>query len=346
MRDDLLRHVRIRAPLRVDFAGGWSDVPVFADAEGGVVTNAALALHAHVELLHGGQGIRLAAEDLGERVAVAGPAGLVYDGHLDLHKAAVNMLPVSGGLELLTRSDVPAGSGLGASGALDVALVAALARFREEAYDRAQLAELGFQLEAVELGLTGGRQDQYAAAFGGWQELRFAADGVTVHPIHPERVAVRELEAMLLVAYTGQSHFSMQTHARVWTAYAEGRDGIQDALRSMRDLAIDAADMLRAGDWRGLAGIMDENWKQQQRLDGTISTSRVRTIEEALRTAGAWGLKAAGAGAGGCLVAIVPPDARSTAIDAATAAGARVLESRFDFEGVTEWEGDAPDPGS
>jgi D-glycero-alpha-D-manno-heptose-7-phosphate kinase len=346
MRTDLPRRVRARAPVRVDFAGGWSDVPVFAKAEGGVVANAALNRYVHVDALIGGRGIRLVAEDLGDRVAVAGPAGLVYDGRLDLHKAALNMLPVSGGVELLTRSDVPPGSGLGASGALDVALVSALAHCRQEPYDRRELAELGFHLEAVELGFAGGRQDQYAAALGGWQELRFDGDRVVAHAIRPEREAMIELEAMLLVVYTGQSHFSMQTHRRVWSAFTEGRGGVADALRTIRDLGTSAADALRAGDWQALAAVVDANWEQQQRLDGTIATPGVRRVEAALRAAGVWGLKAAGAGAGGCFVAIVPPYARPAAVAAAAAVGARVLDCRFDFDGVTVWEESAPDTGT
>ena len=150
--------VRARAPVRVDFAGGWSDVPVFADQEDGVVTNAALNLYVHVECILGGGRIRLHAEDLEQHLTMGGPGELVYDGKLDLHKAALNMLPVTGGIEVLTRSDVPAGSGLGASGALDVALVTALARSRNEEYQPDELAEMGYQLEAVELRLEGGRR--------------------------------------------------------------------------------------------------------------------------------------------------------------------------------------------
>jgi D-glycero-alpha-D-manno-heptose-7-phosphate kinase len=330
----------------VDLAGGWTDVPVFAAAEGGVVTNVALALHVHADVLLGGAGLRLVAEDLGQRVAVPGPAGLMYDGRLDLHKAALNMLPVTGGLELLTRSDVPPGSGLGASGALDVALVAALARFREERYDPTELAELAFHLEAVELGLEGGRQDQYAAALGGWHELRFGRDGVTVTPIVPALEQVNELEAMMVVAYTGQSHFSAQTHRRVWAAYADGRQGVADALRAMRDLGAAAAVALRAGDWPGLAAVVDANWREQQRLDATICTPGVRAVEDAVRNAGAWGVKAAGAGAGGCLVILGPPGQRDAVRRAAESAGARVLEARCDFAGVETWEADAPNPAS
>jgi D-glycero-alpha-D-manno-heptose-7-phosphate kinase len=336
--------VRARAPVRVDFAGGWSDVPAFAEAEGGVVTNAALQRYVHVDAIRGGQGIRLVAEDLGRRVTARRPADLLYDGTLDLHKAAVNMLPVTGGLELLTRSDVPAGSGLGASGALDVALVSALARLRRESYAAPELAELGFHLEAVELRLDGGRQDQYAAALGGVRTLAFARDAVDTRAIPLEPAAVAELERALVIAYTGQSHFSAQTHRRVWAAYADGRPETVDALRAIRDLGVAAAEALDAADWPRLARVVDDNWAEQRRLDATISTPGVRAVESALRAAGAWGVKAAGAGAGGCLLALCAPDARAAVVRAATAAGARVLEARLDFQGVTVWEDDAPDP--
>jgi D-glycero-alpha-D-manno-heptose-7-phosphate kinase len=160
-----------RAPLRIDFAGGWSDVPVFADAEGGRVVNAAIDRYVHVEVVLGARRIRLHALDLDEHVTLATSRDIRYDGTLDLHKAALNMLPVTGGIEILTRSDAPGGSGLGASGALDVALLAVLAQARNERYAREELAELGYLLETSELGLLGGRQDQYAAALGGCHRM-------------------------------------------------------------------------------------------------------------------------------------------------------------------------------
>jgi len=342
-RADVPGRVVVSAPTRVDFAGGWSDVPAFTNTESGIVTNAALSIRVHVEALQGGAGIRLIAEDLGERVLARHPAELHYDGRLDLHKAAVNMLPVGGGLELLTRSDAPAGSGLGASGALDVALVAALAPLRREHYGREELAELGFHLEATELRLEGGRQDQYAAALGGVHELRFDADGVTVHPIPLSPEAKAELDAMLVIAYTGHSHFSAQTHRRVWAAYEHGTPDVMDALRRIRDLGSAAADALRSVDWRALAAVMDENWRHQQRLDATISTPGVRAVEQAARAAGAWGLKATGAGAGGCLAVLAAPAARLAVVEAVTAAGARVLEARIDLDGVAIREEETAD---
>jgi D-glycero-alpha-D-manno-heptose-7-phosphate kinase len=332
--------VRSRAPLRIDFAGGWTDVPVFAAAEGGAVVNAAVDLQVHVEFLLGarGQTIRLHAEDLGEHVTIQSSGAMAYDGRLDLHKAALNMLPVTGGIEILTRSDAPGGSGLGASGALDVALLAGLARMRREPYEPGELAEMGFQLETQELGLLGGRQDQYAAALGSFHELRFDEDGVAVRRLALDEAAARDLERHLLLVYTGHSHFSSGTHAHVWQGYAEGDDDVTAALLALRELVAPAVQALEAGDWQALGDAVDENWRQQQRLHASITTPKIATIEAAARAAGAWGLKATGAGAGGCMVVLCPAAARESVAAAVIGAGAEVLEMAFAFDGVTVWE--------
>ena len=324
-----------RAPVRIDFAGGWTDVDRFAKASGGIVTNAAINLYTHGEFLLGHNRIRLNAEDVGDHVSLPGPADIKYDGVLDLHKAALNMLPVTGGIEILTRSDAPAGSGLGASGALDVTLVAGLARCRHEDFDREDLAELGYQLEALELGLLGGRQDQYAAAFGGFHEFCFDGETVQRRPLAVGPELAAEFAQHLTLLYTGQSHFSSQTHERVWAAYERSEPFVCEALLRMRDLGREAATAIEATDWQCLAEVVDENWAQQQRLDMTISTPRVREIERAVRDAGAWGVKATGAGAGGCLLVVSAPDGRSTVRTSAEHAGASVLEFAFDMEGVT-----------
>ena len=335
--------VHTRAPLRVDFAGGWTDVPQFADTEGGVVVNAAIDLHVHVDVLLAGKGaqtqhITLHAEDLKEHVTLQSSGAIAYDGRLDLHKAALNMLPVTGGIEVLSRSDAPSGSGLGASGALDVALLAGLARYRQETYDAAELAEIGFQLETQELGLMGGRQDQYAAALGGFHQFGFAAEAVQVHRLAVSEEAARDLERHLVLAYTGHSHFSSATHARVWQAYGEGDGEVAGALHRIRELAGSAAAAIERGDWHGLARVIADNWEQQQRLDSTIATPKSGAIERAAPDAGAWGGKATGAGAGGCMMLLAPPAQREAVVAAVQGAGARVLPAGFALEGVAVWE--------
>ena len=329
--------IKARAPMRIDFAGGWTDVPVFADREGGAVTAAAVNVYVHVECLVGGGKIKLGAEDLGQRVTLQSAGLIAYDGQLDLHKAALNMLPVTGGIEVVTRSDAPAGSGLGASGALDVALLAALARCRREDFSAEELAELGYQLEARELGMLGGRQDQLSAALGGFHHFEFGENGVVLRELELDVEQIADLERHLVVAYTAQSHFSSATHAQVWSTYDSGDARVTAALRGLRALASQASAALADGDWRALASILDENWSQQQKLHATIATPGMRLIETAARRAGAWGAKATGAGAGGCMVFLVRPDDRAAVIGAVDAAGGRVLDVRFSPVGVEAW---------
>jgi D-glycero-alpha-D-manno-heptose-7-phosphate kinase len=341
MDDQILepvKNVRSRAPVRIDFAGGWSDVPIFAEQEGGRVVNAAISLYAHVDCRLGGKRIRLVARDLETTVIIPDPTAIFYNGELDLHKAALNMLPVSGGVEVTTRSDVPAGSGLGGSGSLDVALLAALATAREDlTYDAEDFAEMGFLLETSELKLLGGRQDQYGAAFGGFNEFVFGDGPVERIPIEMDTEASDELRAHLTIVYTGESHFSSDTHDAVWTAYREGDESMVGALRGMREAALVAAEALRKSDWRGLAEAVDENWSCQLQLASEISTDRIKAIETRVRTAGAWGLKATGAGAGGCMLIVAPPECQADIHQTVSAAGGDVLNWGFDFEGVRLW---------
>lgn len=332
--------VHSASPLRIDFAGGWSDVADFADREGGMVVNAAISILVHVDFVVGGGRIRLHAEDVGEHVTLESSGSVVYDGKLDLHKAALNMLPVTGGIEILSRSEALPGSGLGGSGALDVALLAGLAQLREESYDHRELAELGFLLEASELGLFGGKQDQYAAALGGFLELEFHNGQVGVRRLSIPEPAARELSSHTVLVYTGQTHFSSQTHARVWDAYNSGDETVIDAIRCIRDAAREAGDAIESGDWKRLASLVDENWRNQQRLDATMVTPATTRIDAAVREAGAWGLKATGAGAGGCVVVLCPPERRWAVTEAAHVTGGKVLDFDFSFDGVRVWQQD------
>ncbi len=328
-------NIETQAPVRIDFAGGWSDVPTFADTKGGAVVNAAISLFTRVRCRIGGNRIALRADDIGEVVTVPAGTVMTYDGQLDLHKAALTMLPVNGGVEIVTRSDVPPGSGLGASGSLDVSLLATLARCREETLDAAEIAEMAFLLETAELKLDGGRQDQYAAALGGFLGLTFGGGaGVQANRLHVSQEAATDLEEHLLIVYTGQSHFSPETHRRVWHAYLDGDREVADAIATIRDVVKPVGEALESGDWHGLAGLIDENWSQQQRLDATIQTDTMERIEAAARQAGAWGVKATGAGAGGCMLVLFPADRRQAVEEAVTAGVGRLLQWRFEFEGV------------
>lgn len=335
-RRELPTRVRAEAPTRLDFAGAWTDVPPFSTREGGVVVNGAIALRAQAELEIGGSLIRLEAEDTGAVVECVNAAGLVRDGRLELHKAALRMFPVQGNLTLRTRSAAPPGSGLGGSGALDVALVACLALARAEHWDARELAEHACHLEAVEAGLPGGRQDQHAAAFGAFHRFTFRDPDVGVEPITLEPAFADALARHLVLCYTGESRASAGTISRVAGAYEGGDRAVTGALRAIKELAGAMAEALRAGDLAGVGRILSQNWARQLELDAEMRTPAMARLEGALAAAGALGGKAAGAGAGGSMFFVAGDDVAG-AVAAAREAGATVLPVAWAWEGGRAW---------
>jgi len=335
-RRDLPTEFHAAAPVRLDFAGGWTDVPPFSAREGGVVVNAAIGLSAHVELKLGGPRIKLVAEDLGQELECANSGGLVLDGRLDLLKAALRMFPVQATCTLSTRCDAPPGAGLGASGALDVALVAVLTLARGERLPDREIAEQAWYLETVEAKLPGGKQDQFAAALGGVHRLSFRDPDVGIEPITLDPAFAAALERRTVLCNTGRSRVSGETIARVAAAYERGNRAVIGALRALKDVAAAMAEALRADDVARVGALLTENWRHQQALDAGMSTPDMARLERALADAGVLGGKAAGAGAGGAMF-FVTGDDPATAVAAARAAGATVLPLRWAHAGVRAW---------
>lgn len=333
-RRDLPAAVRARAPLRLDFAGAWTDVPPFSKREGGLVVNAAIGLHAHASLELGGNLLRLVSQDLHQTVECANAQGLRPDGRLDLLKAALRMFPVTGGFTLTTQCDAPTGSGLGASGSLDVALVALLMKARQEQAGPRELAEHGWQLEVVELGNPGGKQDQYAGALGGFHRLSFRDPDVGIEPLTLDPAFATALERQMVLCYTGRSRVSGDTIRRVAGAYERGDRAVTGALRALKDIAEAMTEALRSADLGKVGTLLAENWTHQQVLDEGIRTEEMARLEQAMAGARVLGGKAAGAGAGGCMF-FLGRDARGG--EAARAAGFDVLPVAWSWEGAGAW---------
>jgi D-glycero-alpha-D-manno-heptose-7-phosphate kinase len=320
------------APVRLDLAGGWTDVPPFSSREGGLVVTAAIRLFARAEVQLGGSGFRLVSEDLQDRLEVNDSAGLLRDGRLDIQKAGLRMLPV-GACTLTTRSDALPGSGLGSSGALDVALVAALSSARGESPDPVAIAETACHLEAVEAGIPGGRQDQFAAALGGFLRLEFRDPQVDVQRLKLDSDFMAELARRTVLCYTSASRFSGTTIDRVMRAYEAGDATVAAALFGLRDVAAAMAEALVAGDLVRMGQLLRQNWNHQQSLDARMSTPEMAQLERAMDQAGSLGGKAAGSGAGGCMFFLAPDDPTAM-LEAARRAQVRVLPVSWAMRGV------------
>lgn len=329
-----LKHtVRTAAPVRLDLAGGWTDVPPFSAREGGAVVTASIELFARVEATRRDAGYLLRTGDLGAEVEIDRVDAEVDDPGLILHAAALRIRRPASPLALVTTSDVPPGSGLGSSGAIDVALVAALAALEDEQLDPVELAHEAWRLEAVEARVPGGKQDQYAAALGGFNLLTFNDPAVEATPLALDPAFAAELARRTVLCYTGASRLSGNTIARVQAAFEAGDALVTGAFFRMRDLAWEMVDALKAADLARVGTLLARNWQAQQQLDPIMRTAGMARLEAAMQAAGTIGGKAAGSGAGGCMFFLAGDDI-AAARAAAIAQGARLLPVEWAMKGV------------
>ncbi len=333
--------IRSRAPVRIDLAGGWTDVPPFSEREGGAVVNIAINRYTYVSLQERPRGgVRLRSFDYDAIVEAASAAALRYDGTLDLPKAALKRLRIEEGVALAMRSDAPPGSGLGTSAAMAVALAGAIDAFRGWDLDGYELAAAATEIEIDELGIAGGKQDQLAAALGGANFLEFGAHAPCATPLALSSGVINELEKRLVLCYSGDSRLSGDIIQRVQGAYVAGEAATCGALRSMRDLAMSLRDALIGGAVDELGPILQANWRGQRALHPSVTTEHVDSLFMVAEAHGALGGKACGAGGGGCLVFVAAPDEERTLRTALATAGAQIIDFNIDRTGLQTWQVD------
>lgn len=324
-----MREVIARAPVRVDFGGGWTDVPPYTVEQGGCVCNLAIACYARATLRSLASGVELFADgmehhaDQADALHAGGDASL---GAAALSRARLDRVR----LELV--SEFPRGAGLGGSSAAGVALAAAMAAWRGESVSRAELAERSRAVEVEELGIAGGFQDHYAAAYGGALALTFRAKTRAKHIPLSDRFA-RALERQCLIAYTGESRISGATITAVLDAYRDRVPRVVAALARMRALAVNMIDALRRERVDELGELVGEHWEQQRALHEKITTPSIDRLLDIAREHGALGGKALGASGGGSVLIIAPPD-RVDEIRAEISPLAQLLPFVIDREGA------------
>lgn len=314
MKDSPARIIRSRAPVRIDFAGGWTDVADFARATPGAVVNATVNLWTYATLTPSSdrETLEIFSADFEEFVAAKDIQGLEYNGQMDLVKAAARIMNVRPGLSIQTRSDAPPGSGLGTSAAMGVALLGALGELTGKPYLEFELAELASHIERHELGIKGGKQDHYASAIGGINFMEFHGETVRTAPIPLPDGMRMYLEKHLVLVYTGKSRLSGAIHADVWSAFESGRPETVGAIERMKEIARLTKDAFIAADIDGFAELMNENWRCQQALHPSVMNADLERVFDAAFKAGAQGGKACGAGGGGCVLFLARPEREHT----------------------------------
>ncbi len=338
------RLARARAPLRLGLGGGGTDLPGYAGRFGGAVLNATIDRYAFASVAARADGrVLFDAGDLDRRESHAQAARLPAS-RLDLHRGVYErvMREFNAGqplaLSVTTAVDAPLGSGLGSSSALVVALVEAYAAFLGRTLTPRQTATLACDIERRELGLAGGRQDQYAAAYGGLNMMRFPPRGdVVIDPLRLAPSVARELEASLAVCFSGEARAS----ARIIAEQARNLDhDSAEALAAMHVLKAGVTEMrdaLLEGDLAAFAAALDRSWHAKQRTAGGIITQATVALEQLARAAGATAVKVSGAGGGGFVMCVVQPERRARLIAALQAEGHPTYPVRLTERGSESW---------
>jgi D-glycero-alpha-D-manno-heptose-7-phosphate kinase len=316
--------IRSRAPLRLGLAGGGTDVSPYCDEFGGAILNATIGHYAYasIEPLDSGA-VEFVSCDQGTSAEYASTSEIAPDGNLDLlkyvHNEAVrrfnNGLPIS--LRLTTRVDVPSGSGLGGSSTLVVATLKAYAEWLSYPLDDYDLAHTAYVIEREEAGLRGGRQDQYAAAFGGFNFMEFARNGqVLVNPLRIQTSVVSELEASLLLFYTGASRASASIIAEQSKNVETGNTRAIEAMHQIKQEAFRMKEALLRGDFALLHEILRDSWEAKKRMAGQIVNERIEMLYATALEAGAYCARISGAGGGGFMIFLADPMRKSQVADA------------------------------
>lgn len=332
--------IRAKAPLRISFAGGGTDVPPYPERMGGCVLNATIDSFAWGSLRPRQDGtIKLASADFNLLLEYTTQCEMLIDGQLDLVKAAINRFGAknSGGFEIFLHSDAPPGSGLGSSSALIVALVGLIKEFKNIRLNQYEIAEHAFQIERRDLAIQGGLQDQYAASFGGFNFMEFYGDAVVINPLRVNPEVLNELEHNLLLCYTGQTRRSDRIIEDQTQRLQAGNVETVDALGQQKQLAVDMKSALLRHKLDDFGDLLNSAWEAKRRISTKISNPQIEEMYAEARKQGALGGKITGAGGGGFILFYCQFENKLRVAEALIKMGAIPKEFAFEGHGLQTW---------
>lgn len=332
--------VRAKAPLRISFAGGGTDVPPFPEQEGGCVLSSTINRYAWGTLRPRTDGqVCINSLDFGVSLSYSSREELVYDGQMDLPKAAINRLAGdhTGGYDLYLHSDAPPGSGLGSSSAMMVALVGLLKEFHSLPLTDYEVAELAYSIERIDLGIKGGMQDQYAAAFGGFNFIEFLEDRVIVNSLKISADIQNELEYNLMLCHTGNVRLSGHIIEDQVRRYEEHDADTATALRELKALTSAMKNALLRRQLDEFGSLLDLEWQHKKRLSPRISSPELDELYEIARQEGALGGKITGAGGGGYMLLYCRFDRKHAVAERLRQLGCEIHEVALETLGLQTW---------
>lgn len=337
--------VRSRVPLRLGLAGGGTDLASYYQSYGGAVLNATIDRYAYAHLrLRNDQKVVFKADDL-QRCDefLCGEDFNIREG-LVLHRAVyswvvknyLNHQPVA--LTLATTIDVPVGSGLGASSALTVALIEAFVKVFNLPLGPYDVAAAAYEIERKDIGLLGGKQDQYAAAFGGVNFIEFLQnDRTIVNPLRVHRDTLLEWEASLVICFSGQSRESATIISQQVESLGGPKAPAMDAMHDIKSFAVEMKNLFLEGRVKEAAIILQKSWLAKKQTSKAISNQAIDRLMEIALCNGAWGGKVSGAGGGGFIMLFADPEHRYRLIESLNEAGGQASAVRLTFVGPETW---------
>ncbi|HTB51593.1 MAG TPA: hypothetical protein VK718_02375 [Ferruginibacter sp.] len=335
---------RSKAPLRIGLAGGGTDVSPYSDQYGGAILNACVSLFAYasIEPIIENKIIVEALDRKEQQIFDLAPS-LPLNGTLDLLKGVYNRirkeygLP-STGFRLSTFVDAPAGSGLGTSSTLVVAILGAFVEMLKLPLGEYDIAHLAYQIEREDIQLAGGKQDQYAATFGGVNFMEFYADDkVIVNPLRIKSQYLHELENNLVLYFTATSRESASIIKEQVKNVNNKNEKSLEAMHQLKEQAKMMKEALLKGQLRQIGEILDFGFEQKRKMAANISNNNIETIYEAAKKAGATGGKISGAGGGGFMIFYCPDNTRYAVIDSLNTFGGEIKNYSFTQYGLSTW---------
>lgn len=335
---------RSKAPLRIGLAGGGTDVSPYSDLYGGAILNATISLYANatIEPLPENK-IILAAIDRNEEEIFDWSAQLPVNGKLDLLKGVYNRVQKNYGIKeqgfrLSTFVDAPAGSGLGTSSTLVVAIIGAFAEMLRLPLGEYDMAQYAFEIERKDLELAGGRQDQYAATFGGVNFMEFYKDDkVIVNPLRVKQQHLFELENNLLLYYTSTSRESAAIIKKQSRNVTDKKESSIEAMHQLKEQARQMKEALLKGRLNEIGEILDFGYRQKKQMAEGISNPLMEDIYDTAKKAGATGGKISGAGGGGFMIFYCPVNTKYSVMQALEKFGGRSRNYQFTEHGLKTW---------
>lgn len=332
--------IRSKAPLRIGFAGGGTDVPPYPEREGGCVLNATISRYAYGSLApRDDKQITIESLDFGISVNYDVEEDMPYDGKLDLVKAAIKKMGLSNssGFDLIVHSDAPPGTGLGSSSTVMVALVGLMKEFSNLPLTDYEIAHTAYLIERKDLGIKGGLQDQYAATFGGFNFIEFLGDRVIVTPLKIHQDVINELNHNFLLCYTGKTRLSANIIEDQVSRFQRGEAETLGGLRQLKEIAIEMKNLLLQRKLDDFGALLHEAWIAKKKNSSKITNPHIEEMYENARRSGAIGGKISGAGGGGYLLLYCRFEKKHKVVEQMKRMGGTISDVTFSRYGLQTW---------